>query len=95
MEMDIAFVIASLIFVVFMVILWGFGNNPLRTFAIRQRFEEDEADEESKRFRDLFLNEFDGYLASINARNKFRYRVAAGGFFAAFLITLLLAMYLG
>jgi hypothetical protein len=93
--MDITWVFASIIFIIFMVLFWAFGNDPLRTFAIRQRFEEDEADEEVKKFRDLFLKEFDGYLASINRRNKFRYRVAAGAFFAAFLTSLLLAVTLG
>lgn len=93
--MDIAWVFASLIFLIFMVLFWSFGNDPLRAFSIRQRFEEDEADAETKQFRDAFLKDFDGYLASINARNKFRYRIAAGGFFVAFLTSLLLSVTLG
>jgi len=93
--MDIAWVLASLIFLCFMVLFWRFGNDPIRSFAVRQRFEEDEADAETKKFRDAFLKDFNGYLVSINDRNKYRYRIAAGGFFVAFLISLLLSISLG
>jgi hypothetical protein len=92
MKMEIAWVFAALIFLCFAGLFWSFGNQPLRSFSIRQRFEEDEADEELKKFRDGFLQEFDGYLTSINARNKFRYRIAAGGFLVAFLTALLLSV---
>ena len=90
--MEIAWVFAALIFLCFAVLFWTFGNQPLRAFSIRQRFEEDEASEEMKKFRDGFLQEFDGYLSSINSRNKFRYRIAAGGFLVAFLTALLLSI---
>jgi len=89
---NVAWVIASLIFVCFMGLFWRFGDEPIRSFAIRKRSELDELDEETKKFRDAFLNDFNGYLVSINRRNKFRYRIAAGGFFVAFLISLLLAL---
>ena len=93
--MDSTWILASLIFLIFMFLFWRFGNDPLRSFSIRQRFEEDELDDDAKKFREIFLNEFDGYLASVNARNRYRYWVAAGAFFAAFLISLLLLVAAG
>ena len=92
---NIGFYIAALIFLCFSFLFWQFGNSPLRFFAVRQRFEEEEeefGDSESKKFREAFLKDFDGYLASINKRNKFRYWIAAGGFFLAALISVLLAI---
>lgn len=92
---NVAWVIASLIFLCFMGIFWRFGSEPIRSFAIRKRNELDEVDEATEKFRSAFLDDFEGYLASINRRNKFRYRIAAGGFFVAFLISLLLALSAG
>ena len=96
--MIVSWLIAALIFFLFAMIFWNFGNDPIRSFSLRQRIEdEDSKAEESKsdKFIAAFLRDFEGYLKSINARNKFRYRIAAGGFLMAGLTCLLLALALG
>jgi len=93
--MTISWLIATLIFFLFTVIFWSFGNDPIRSFSLRQRIEDDDSEAgESKSDKVIaaFLRDFDGYLKSINARNKFRYRIAAGGFFMAGLTCLLLTL---
>jgi uncharacterized membrane protein len=91
--MTVSWLIAALIFFLFAVIFWSFGNDPIRSFAIRQRIEDEnpEAGEsKSDKVIAAFLRDFEGYLKSINARNKFRYRIATGGFVMAGLTCVLL-----
>ncbi|TET96446.1 MAG: hypothetical protein E3J30_11775 [Anaerolineales bacterium] len=91
----VSWLIATLIFFYFSLIFWRFGNEPIRTFTIRQRSEkeEDQAGEsEDEELTSEFLGEFGGYLKSVNDLNKFRYRLAAGGFLVAALTALLLAL---
>jgi len=91
----VSWLIAALIFFYFSLIFWRFGNEPIRTFAIRRRSEKEEAqagESEDEESTSEFLGEFEGYLQSINERNKFRYRLAAGGFLVAGLTALLLAL---
>ena len=91
---DTSWLIATLIFLVFCVLFLAFGNEPIRSFTLRQRFnvgEEPPGESESDKRIATFLQEFEGYLKNINNRNKFRYRIAAGGFFIAALTSLLLA----
>lgn len=90
-----SWLIAALIFFYFSLIFWRFGNEPIRTFNIRQRSEKEETqagDSENEEHTSKFLGEFEGYLQSINNRNKFRYRLAAGGFLISGLTALLLAL---
>jgi len=90
---SISWLLAALIFLCFTVIFFGFGRDPIRSFAVRQRFEDEEnVDSQSQKRIDAFLKDFDGYLQSINARNKFRYLIASGGFLVATLVCLLLAV---
>ena len=90
---SITWLLAALIFLCFSVIFFSFGRDPIRSFAIRERFDEDENIESPSQKRiDAFLKDFDGYLESINARNRFRYYIAAGGFLVATLVCLLLAV---
>ncbi len=90
----VPWLIATLIFFSFSFIFWRFGNAPIRSFTFRERsgvevqtdvLEVDDSTSE-------FLLEFEGYLEAINQRNKFRYRIAAGGFLIAGLTALLLAL---
>lgn len=95
MMMIVAWLIAALIFFLFTLIFLAFSNEPIRSFATRQRFGDDGGElGETKNDKRItaFLHDFEGYLKSINARNKFRYRIAAGGFFIAGLTCLLLAL---
>lgn len=89
---SITWVLAALIFFVFSIIFLSFGRDPIRSFAVRKRFDEEDADAPGQKRIDAFLDDFDGYLVSINARNKFRYYIAAGGFLVATLVCLLLAV---
>jgi len=92
---SVSWLIATLIFFYFSLIFWRFGNEPIRTFTTRQRSEKEEAQASEPEYEVLaskFLGEFEGYLQSINDRNKFRYRLAAGGFLVAALTALLLAL---
>lgn len=87
--------IATLIFFSFSFIFWHFGNDPIRSYANRQQSEAKETDVvvlEDDPTASEFLREFEGYLESINKRNRFRYRIAAGGFLIAGLTALLLAL---
>jgi hypothetical protein len=89
---SISWLLAALIFLCFSVIFVGFGRDPIRSFAVRERFDDEENVETPGQKRiEAFLKDFDGYLKSINARNRFRYYVAAGGFLVAALVCLLLA----
>ena len=91
----VSWLIATLIFFYFSLIFWRFGNDPIRSFIVRRRSEKEEgqADEpENEELTSKFLAEFEGYLQSINDRNKFRYRLASGGFLVAALTALLLAL---
>jgi hypothetical protein len=84
--------LAALIFLCFSIIFFGFGRDPIRSFSIRERFDDDENVESSGQKQiNAFLKDFDGYLASVNARNKFRYLIASGGFLVATLVCVLLA----
>ena len=90
---SITWLLAALIFLCFSVIFFSFGRDPIRSFAVRERFDDEEnVDSKSQKRIDAFLKDFDGYLASINARNRFRYYIAAGGFMVATLVCLLLAV---
>jgi len=91
----VSWLIAALIFFYFSLIFWRFGNEPIRTFAVRRRSETEEiqaGEAENEELTSKFLGEFEGYLQSINDRNKFRYRLAAGGFLISGLTSLLLAL---
>lgn len=91
----VSWLIAALIFFYFSLIFWRFGNEPIRTFTIHQRSGKEEAqagESENEELTSKFLDEFEGYLKSINDRNKFRYRLAAGGFLVSGLTALLLAL---
>ncbi len=96
--LNTSWLIATLIFFIFCGIFLYFGQEPIRFFAIRERLEVGEVQpqelESDKRIA-AFLKEFEGYLKNINNRNKFRYRIAAGGFFIAGLTCLLLSLALG
>ncbi len=91
----VPWLIAALIFFSFSFVFWHFGNDPIRSYTDRQPIvakemgvgvlEDDSTPSE-------FLHEFEGYLESINKRNRFRYRIAAGGFVIAGLTALLLAL---
>jgi hypothetical protein len=84
--------LAALIFLCFSIIFFGFGRDPIRSFSVRTRFEDDETVESpGQKQIDAFLKDFDGYLVSVNARNKFRYLIASGGFLVATLVCVLLA----
>jgi hypothetical protein len=89
---SITWLLAALIFLCFSIVFFSFGRDPIRSFAIRKRFDEVDADEPGQKRVDAFLEDFDGYLASINARNRFRYYIAAGGFLVATLVCLLLSI---
>jgi uncharacterized membrane protein SpoIIM required for sporulation len=84
--------LAALIFLCFTIIFFSFGRDPIRSFAVRDRFDDEDVDSQEKKRIDAFLKDFDGYLQSINARNRFRYYIAAGGFLVAVLVSLLLAI---
>ena len=90
----VPWLIATLIFFSFSFIFWRFGNGSIRSFTFRERSgvevqaDVSEVDESTSEF----LQEFEGYLESINKRNRFRYRIAAGGFLIAGLTALLLAL---
>lgn len=93
--MNIAWLIAMLIFFYYAILFWNFSNQPLRFFTIRKRYDQDgnelipfEGDNPPTQF----LKEFEGYLGSINKQNKFRYRIASGGFVMAGMGALLLAI---
>jgi hypothetical protein len=90
---SITWLLAALIFLCFSVIFFSFGRDPIRSFAVRERFDEDEnVESQSQKRIEAFLKDFDGYLQSVNARNRFRYYIAAGGFLVATLVCLLLAV---
>jgi hypothetical protein len=82
-----AWFLAALSFFCFSVIFWRFGNEPIRLFTFRQRDEmmKDELTEG-------FMLDFEGYLQSINTRNKLRYRIASGGFLVAGMTAVLLSL---
>jgi hypothetical protein len=88
----ITWLLAALIFLCFSVIFFSFGRDPIRSFAVRQRFDEEDAESQSQKRINAFLDDFDGYLKSVNARNRFRYFIAAGGFLVATLVCILLAV---
>ncbi|HEY42586.1 MAG TPA: hypothetical protein G4O11_01250 [Anaerolineae bacterium] len=91
----VPWLIAALIFFSFSFVFWHFGNDPIRSYANRHKSQEKETDVgvlEDDPTTSEFLREFDGYLESINQRNKFRYRIAAGGFLIAGLTALLLSL---
>jgi hypothetical protein len=88
----ITWLLAALIFLCFSVIFFSFGRDPIRSFAVRQRFDEEDAESQSQKRINAFLDDFDGYLKSVNARNRFRYYIAAGGFLVATLVCILLAV---
>ena len=91
----VSWLIATLIFSYFSLIFWRFGNDPIRSFILRRRSEKEgdqTGEPENEELTSKFLGEFEGYLQSINNRNKFRYRLAAGGFLVAALTALLLAL---
>ena len=93
--LTVPWLIAALIFFSFSFVFWHFGNDPIRSYTGRQQTEAKESDEgafEDDPTTSEFLREFDGYLESINKRNRFRYRIAAGGFIIAGLTALLLAL---
>jgi hypothetical protein len=91
----VPWLIAALIFFSFSFVFWHFGNDPIRSYTDRHQTEAEESDAgafEDDPTTSEFLQEFDGYLESINKRNRFRYRIAAGGFIIAGLTALLLAL---
>jgi hypothetical protein len=70
---SITWLLAALIFLCFSVIFFSFGRDPIRSFAVRERFDEDEnVESQSQKRIEAFLKDFDGYLQSVNARNRFR-----------------------
>ena len=91
----VPWLIAALIFFSFSFVFWHFGNDPIRSYVNLQQSEATGTDVgvlEDDPTASEFLREFDGYLDSINKRNRFRYRVAAGGFAIAGLTALLLSL---
>ena len=93
--LTVPWLIAALIFFSFSFIFWHFGNDPIRSYTDRQQTDAKESDVDTLTDDPSvseFLREFDGYLESINQRNRFRYRIAAGGFLIAGLTALLLAL---
>jgi hypothetical protein len=94
----VSWFIAALIFFSFSFVFWRFGNEPIRFFSFRERFETPApgaGESESDKLIVSFLHDFEGYLKSINEQNKFRYRIASGGFLIASLASILLALSLG
>jgi hypothetical protein len=93
--LTVPWLIAALIFFSFSIVFWHFGNDPIRSYADRHQSQTEENEAgglEDELITSEFLHEFDGYLESINQRNRFRYRIAAGGFLIAGLTALLLAL---
>ena len=93
--LTVPWLIAALIFFSFSFVFWHFGTDPIRSYANRPQSEAQATDDgmlEDDSTISEFLREFDGYLESINQRNRFRYRIAAGGFLIAALTALLLAL---
>jgi hypothetical protein len=91
----VPWLIAALIFFSFSFVFWHFGNDSLRSYVNRQQSEVMDTDVgvlEDNPTTSEFLQEFEGYIESINKRNRFRYRIAAGGFVIAGLAALLLAL---
>jgi hypothetical protein len=91
----VPWLIAALIFFSFSFVFWHFGNDPIRPYVNRQQSETEDTDVgviEDDPTASEFLREFEGYLDSINKRNRFRYRIAAGGFAIAGLTALLLSL---
>jgi hypothetical protein len=91
----VPWLIAALIFFSFSFVFWHFGNDPIRSYVNRQQSEAKETDvgvSDDDPTTSEFLREFEGYLDSINKRNRFRYRIAAGGFVIAGLTALLLSL---
>ena len=91
----VPWLIAALIFFSFSFVFWHFGSDPIRSYADRQQSEAKDTDAvvlEDDPAISEFLREFEGYLESINKRNRFRYRIAAGGFVIAGLAALLLSL---
>jgi hypothetical protein len=91
----VPWLIAALIFFSFSFVFWHFGNDQLRYYVDRQQSEAKDTDvgvldDDPTTFE--FLRDFEGYLDSINKRNRFRYRIAAGGFVIAGLTALLLSL---
>lgn len=91
----VPWLIAALIFFSFSFVFWHFGNDPIRSYVNRQQSEAKDTDvgvldDDPTTFE--FLRDFEGYLDSINKRNRFRYRIAAGGFVIAGLTALLLSL---
>ena len=82
-----AWLLAALIFFCFSFIFWRFGNEPIRLFTFRQRDETTKAE-----LPEGFMQDFEGYLQSINARNKTRYWIASGGFLVAGMTAILLSL---
>jgi len=93
--LTVPWLIAALIFFSFSFVFWHFGNDPIRSYANRLQSEVEETNvsglDDDPTISE-FLREFDGYLESINKRNRFRYRIAAGGFLIAGLTAFLLAL---
>lgn len=91
----VPWLIAALIFFSFSFVFWHFGNDPIRSYVNRHQSEAMGTDVgllEDDPTASEFLREFEGYLDSINKRNRFRYRIAAGGFVIAGLTALLLSL---
>jgi hypothetical protein len=91
----IAWLVATMIFFYYAIIFWNFGKKPLRFFTIRKRFDENGNEiipYEGENAPTQFLKEFEGYLGSINKNNKFRFRIASGGFIMAGFAALMLAL---
>ena len=91
----VPWLIAALIFFSFSFVFWHFGSDPIRPYANRPQSEAKVTDVgvlEDDPITSEFLHEFEGYLESINKRNRFRYRIAAGGFVIAGLAALLLSL---
>ena len=91
----VPWLIAALIFFSFSFVFWHFGNDPIRSYADRHQTKAMDTDVgvlEDDPTTSEFLREFEGYLESINKRNRFRYRIAAGGFVIAGLTALLLSL---
>jgi hypothetical protein len=85
-------ILIALAFFYFGLIFWGYSRMAIRPFRIRQREggeEKTDIDLDKEPLTNEILQDFTGYLDSINTANKTRYRIGALGFFIAGLTAIL------
>jgi hypothetical protein len=81
----------SAFFFYFSYINWRQSTEGIRPFRFRERSDysgTEEADPELHKANITFVNDFNGYLESINKHNRSRQRAAAIGFFIAGVISM-------